>query len=353
MKYIFFDTNQYRHVFSKNEGLSDEIVDLLHKLVSNKHAKLILPQQVKDEVERNRYETWHNDEIKDNLTKIKKIESEIQSFESMLAMFPTELASIKKKLRKNISELEKESVNIKTRYRELNSKANQKLKKLFGEAALVTETEEIVEKARLRFEKGNPPNDSKLGDYLIWESLLSFLKNAPRGSSLLVIARDENAWGRDGFNPWLERELKDQTGVSVTLTTAIADIDGLTKAEQDKIRDAERNEQKENAVSNFINSESYIAAGSNCSRLCRYKDLLTEGDYLKIIETSISNSQINQSFYTSIPLGILCKGEGESVVSHLEHVPREVWDKFVEMNQIKSLRQCDTFVNLVGQDQNG
>lgn len=342
MKYIFIDTNQYRHIFSKNEGFSDEIKNLLDKLINQNHVKLILPQQVKDEVERNRFENWYNDELSDNNKKLQKINSDLKGFEESLANFPIELQKIKKSLLKNLKELEKESKNIKVRYRDLKSKANQKLKQLFDEAEFIPETSDIIEFARLRFEKNNPPNDNKLGDALIWESLISFLKSAPKKSSLIFVARDGNAWGKDGFNPWLEKELKEKTGVSISLTKALSDINYLTKQEQDTLRKLERNELKNNAVSNFVNSRSWMSAGSLCEALLQYKDILNEEDFARIIDASISNDQIYQSFFTSIPLNQLCSGEKGYVVPVLENISKDIWATFVKMNQIKSIRQSDS-----------
>ncbi len=345
MKYIFIDTNQYRHIFSKNEGFSDEIKNLLNKLITQDHIKLLLPQQVKDEVERNRFEEWYNNETKDNTKKIEKIKSDIKSFEESLVSFPSELQRVKKNLQKNLSILEKESLNIKKRYRELKSKANQKLKQLFDEAEFIEETEEIIYKARLRLDKNNPPNDNKLGDALIWESLLHYLKSAPKKASLIFVARDDNAWGKDGFNPWLERELKEKTKVSIVLTRALSDIDYLTKTEQDSLRKIEREESKNNAISNFINSRSFVSAGSFGDLVLQYKDIFTQEDYEKVIDASITNNQIHQSFFTSIPLNNLCRGENNYVVSCLENIEKNTWDNFVKMNQIKSIRQSDPQIN--------
>lgn len=350
MKYIFIDTNQYRHLFSKNEGFSDEIKKLLDKLINQDHIKLLLPQQVKEEVERNRFENWYNDEIKDNDKKISKIEADIKSFEQSLVLFPLELQKIKKKLNSQLIILRKESQNIKKRYRGLKSKANQKLKQLFDEAELIEESEEIIYKARLRLDKNNPPNDNKLGDALIWESLLYFLHSIPRGSSLIFVARDNGAWGKDGFNPWLERELKEKTKVSISLTRALSDINTLTKLEQEKLRKIEREELKNNAISNFINSRSFESAGSHCGVLLQYKDIFTKEDYEKIIDASISNMQIYQSFFTSVSLNNLCKGENGYVVSYLENIDKDVWKNFVKFNQIKHKRQSDPELELIPDD---
>ena len=189
---------------------------------------------MKEEVERNRFETWYANELKDNDKKIEKVQSEITVFETALGEFSVELKGVKRKLEEKLLTLRKEAVSIKKRYRGLKSKANKKLKKLFDEAEFIEETDEIVQRAWLRLDKGNPPNDNKLGDALIWESLLLYLKILPR-STMVFVARDGGAWGRDGFNPWLERELKQKTGVSISLTNVLSDIDGLTKAEENEI----------------------------------------------------------------------------------------------------------------------
>jgi hypothetical protein len=341
MKYIFIDTNQYRHLFSKNEGFSDEIKTLLDKLINEEKIKLLLPQQVKEEVERNRFETWYVDELKGNTNKIEKLQVNIGSLEKMLGGFPRELGKVKRKLEKELSVLKREAISIKKRYRELKSKANQKLKTLFDEAEFIGETEEIVQKARLRLDKGNPPNDNKLGDALIWESLLCYLKDAPKKSTMVFVARDGDAWGKDGFNPWLERELKQQTGVSISLTNALSDINGLTNTEQKRLKEIERQELKNNAVSNFINSRSFMSAGAHCQSLLLYKDILTEEDYRKIVTASISNHEIYRSFFTSDPLNNLCLGGAGCVVNYLEAIDRGTWDSFVKMNDIKVKRQID------------
>jgi hypothetical protein len=350
MKYIFIDTNQYRHLFSKNEGFSDEIKALLDKLINQEKVKLLLPQQVKEEVERNRFEKWYVDELKGNTNKIEKLQLNISSLEKTLGGFPAELEKIKRKLEKEISVLKKEGVSIKKRYRELKSTANQKLKTLFDEAELIGETEEIIQKARLRLDKSNPPNDNKLGDSLIWESLLYYLKNAPKKSTMVFVARDISAWGQDGFNPWLERELKQKTGVSISLTSVLSDIDGLTREEQKRLREVERQELKNNAISNFINSRSFMSAGSHIQSLLPYKDILTEDDYRKIVAASISNHEIYKSFFTSDPLNSLCSGEADCVVNYLEAIDRGTWDKFVKMNDIKLRRQVDAVGDIDPED---
>ncbi|MCX6720451.1 MAG: PIN domain-containing protein [Candidatus Staskawiczbacteria bacterium] len=342
MKYIFIDANQYRHLFSKNEGFSDQIKELIDKLISRNKIKLLLPQQVKDEVDRNRFEEWYKEEIETCKNKIKSLTAQMERREKELNVFPKELNSIKKKIQNAVANEEKELKQIKKRFRNLRSKANQKLKSLFDQAEIIAETPQIISAASLRFEKANPPNDRKLGDALIWESIVEYLaRNAERHSSLVFVARDGDAWGYDGFNPWLVRELKEKTKVSISLSTKLSDIKDLTKDEQEGLRRIEQEELKNNAVLSFVNSGSFVSAGRNADKLIEYKDILTKDDYEKIVDASISNSQIYQSFFTAADLNYLCKGNDNYVVSHLEDLDGTKWQNFVKLNAIKLKRQID------------
>jgi hypothetical protein len=301
-----------------------------------------LPQQVKDEVDRNRFEEWYKEETEACRCRIKNLKIQIEKREKEMNTFPKELNSIKKKIQNEIIHEEKEFKQIKKRFRNLKSKASQKLKSLFDQAEIITETPEIVSAASLRFEKGNPPNDHKLGDALIWESMIDYLaRNAERGSSLVFVARDGDAWGYDGFNPWLVRELKEKTKVSISLATKLSDIKDLTKDEQEGLRRIEQEELKNNALLSFVNSGSFISAGRNADRLVEYKDILTKEDYKKIIDASTSNSQIYQSFFTAADLNYLCKGNDNYVVSQLEDLDVTDWQNFVKLNAIKLKRQID------------
>lgn len=146
---------------------------MIDNLIDRDKAKLLLPQQLSEEVERNRFEKWYMDENKGSRKRIENLNREIEKKEKELTNYSNELKTIKKKLRKRMRAEEIELANIQKRYRNLNSKANQKLKSLFGQGEHISESEDIILLARLRHSKGNPPyNENKIGDALIWESLL-------------------------------------------------------------------------------------------------------------------------------------------------------------------------------------
>ena len=135
--------------------------------------------------------------------------------------------------------------------------------------------------------------------------------------------------------------MKEKTGVTIYLTNALADIHLLTRQEQAKIREIEREELINNLVSAFVNSSSFTSAWENCEALLRNKSKLQREDYGKIILASISNHEIYQSFFTSTLLNKLCEWTDGYVITWLENLKKDIWDKFVKLNQIKLKRQVD------------
>ncbi|HWA32313.1 MAG TPA: PIN domain-containing protein [Candidatus Paceibacterota bacterium] len=343
MKYIFIDSNQYRHIYSSSEGFSDEVYDLLLGLANKEHVCLLLPQQVKDEVERNRWRAWPETEEKDVTSKIESIEGEIKSFKDKYSEYKNSnklLNDLEKKKKSLLSEKKK----INKKFLNLKSKQNQKISNLFKKAKFIEETEEIIRLADVRFRKGNPPygKPSKLGDALIWQSIIQYLKSFKGDKPVLIlVANDKNAWGNDTFDPWLSREFKNITGGKVLYSKRLSDIPELTSEEQEKIRKEEETNLKENAISDFVNSRSFIGAGTNADKLLKLKGKFSVADYEKILRGSISNHEIYQSFFTPIPLKELVSGEGGYVVRELEGVSGELWRKFDEKFKTNLSRQSD------------
>lgn len=330
MKYIYIDSNQYRHIYSSSEGFSQEVYDLLVRLIDREHVQLLLPQQTKDEVERNRYRAWPDAEESDAVAKVEKLKERIEKVKNEYGNY-TGFKSLLKNLQSELKTLEKEKLTINKKFLSLRSKQNQKIKNLFQRAQIITETADICRKAETRLGKGNPPygKDKKLGDSLIWESILSQLKECrSQHPRTIFVSNDKNAWGRSSFDPWLENEYKKVTSGTIIYSNRLSDIPDLTVEEQRKIRKEEGENLKKNAVADFVDSHSFMNAGSNADRLLRYKDLLTEDDYRKIVTGSISNHEIYQSFFTGIPLKSLFEGENGYVVKQAESIPSDLWEKF-------------------------
>lgn len=343
MKYIFIDSNQYRHIYSSSEGFSQEVYDLLIGLVSLEHICLLLPKQAKDEVERNRWRSWPEAEEKDVDTKIEGINKEMELFKNKYSEYKSH-KKLLSQLEKQKKALLEEKAKISKRFLNLRSKQNQKIVNLFKKAKLIEETEEIIKLADFRFRKGNPPygKPSKLGDALIWQSMIEYLKpHKAERPVLIFVANDKNAWGDNHFDPWLSREFKSLIGGKVVYSKRLSDIPELTSEEQEKIRKEEEVNLKENIISDFVNSSSFMNAGANADKLLKLKDKFSTSDYEKIISGSISNHEIYQSFFTPIPLKELVEGGDGFVRRELEDLPSDLWRKFEEKFKTDLNRQTD------------
>jgi len=266
----------------------------------------------------------------------------INDLEKKLNKFPKQLAEIKKINSKEIVLLNKKIPTIKTRHLSPRSKANQKLKSLFDRATLIPESEKIVYLSRLRLEKGNPPKDLKLGDALIWESLLSYLSETKDCKELVFIGSDSSAWGEDDLNPWLEKEFKEKTKSKIKLTKTLSDINALTSAERASIEVIEKTEQKDNALSSFLGVYGYISASQKLGRLLHYKDLLTLDDYILIIKEFIKNSSVINSYYTSWKVKeILSQEDSDQVVEKIERIKKDVLDEINDRYGLELKRSID------------
>lgn len=340
MKYIFIDSNQYRHIFSLSEGFSDSIHDLLIRLIDSDHAKLLLPQQTREEVERNRYRQWPENEIKNIETKISKLKDLLERRKKDLGSFRT-YKDLVGEVNSEIKKLEKEKERIISTFTNNKSKANQKLKKLFDKATSIVETQKIRELADIRFKKRNPPYGDTIGDSLIWESLLSILGKEKK-VDLIFVANDKQAWGKYGFDKILQNEFKKQMrGRRIYYVNKLSDIPEITTEEQEKIKAEELENSKRNAVTDFVSSQSFTDAGEKANRLLLFKNHLTTSDYQDILHASLTNHEIYQSFFTAGPLRELVTGDDNYVVKEIEPIDSELWDRFAKQYQVSLKRQSD------------
>lgn len=350
MKYLYIDANQYRHLFSRSEGFSEEVFQLLIKLTNNAQIQLLLPQQTKEEVERNRFRKWPESLIKTLESKIKSIQEKSEKIAKEYGEYKAH-AQLQKELAFRVAQLQKEQKLIKKNFLSKLSPQNVKLYELFAKAKFIPETVELRVSAEVRHRKGNPPYDNEdIGDCLIWESLLVFL---PPRAHLIFIANDKTAWGDGAFDQWLLNEFKEKVHGNLSYSHELADIPGLTKAEQMKIRSHELESTKQSAVSDFVDSPSFTGAGERANRLSHYKDILTEEDFKVIVKACLDNHEIYESFFTEIPLTDLVRGENNYVDPRLESVDGDLWRKFSKKFNISFKRQSDdipTMANIDSED---
>lgn len=358
MKYLFIDSNQYKNIFSSNEQFSDEILELLLKLNMNDKLKLVIPRQVIDEVERNRDNKWcefERNKLKNKITTFDNLINELNRKIGSNEDYRKELSSLEGKIKKQKNKIKGELKKVDSKYYKLQSKQNQKLKKIFKNAAILEENEEILRDAYFRFLKHNPPYDStaedkndyensKFGDCIIWETLLShFRKKENKSSDLIFIAKDHTAWGKSKFNNWLLKEFKIATNGNIVYGQSISDIMDLTKEEQRKLKKLEASELKEDAISSFLLGGAYAFIGRKILKIAEFKESLNLSDYERICRGALSNPDIYKSIYAPYAFKILLEDPNNVgyVLPIIEKVDYELWDRFSKRFDLELKRQGD------------
>lgn len=336
MKFLYIDTNQYRHLYSQNEGFSDEIHSLICKLIDSDHVKLLLPQQTDDEIQRNRLRDWPEAHKKSIEKQIKTVVEKSTSARENFAEYDKS-SSLIKEIENHSKNLSKRIDKEVERFVKDTSAPNKKLFGLLKRSERITETDTVFERAERRFKKGNPPYDTKIGDHLIWESLIERLAQESK-PELIFVGNDNKAWGPDR---WLSEEFNKRTSGSVVFVKRLSDIPVLTAAEQKKIKEAEEKNSLANALEDFVNSQSFIDAGANARRLLGYQDKLDETDLIKIFDAARTNFEIYQSFFTSEPLRQLLGTDSGFVRPSLESIDENEWVDFENKNRTGLKRQTD------------
>jgi len=199
---VFIDTN----IFLSFYHLTSEDLEELKKLVlliRNETVFLHLTRQVLDEAERNRAS-----KINDSFATFKKTK--------MSVTYPAYCKGYSqynemKESQKVFDRLHAEIVDqIQDDIDNKNLGADILIRELYDIAAIIERTPELIDKAKVRIELGNPPGKKgSLGDAINWESLLSTVKNR---SDIHIIADDSDfssPLNSNKINEFLESEWKE------------------------------------------------------------------------------------------------------------------------------------------------
>jgi hypothetical protein len=340
MKYLFIDTNIYKYLFNENTTFSGDVVDLIKKLIDNEKLTLIMPTQVIDEVKRNHLENWFaaecDDKGKNKENYIKNLDSKIES----LKEFPKLQKTLEVEKKKYLKNYEKEIKLAEERYRNLKKSKSIGYFETLKTKAEIIDSDIVIEKAVIRSQKNNPPYDKKKNtDAIIWESILQFFRDKNK-KSVLYFLSDDGCYGAKGFNPFLANELK-QYKVAIHYRKSITSLKDLLGADIDKIIEQEKEEQKKKAITNFINSRSWMSAGSNFTELTKFKTDLTLDDYKNIIKAATINDQIYGSFFVNMPEILEDDKNKGFVLSILEEIEDSQWESFKNRNQVFLKRKKD------------
>lgn len=208
---IFIDTNIYLDYYKNSGNVLVSLEKLERFIRENKRAKLLLPQQIRDEFLRNR-----NNVIKKSLKAIRQT-TLFSDYSSGNKCIVKKLHSIKKQAQKLTDRIEKD-------FSSRNSKINKTIKLLFSLAETGIESNELFARAHKRIIKGNPPGkNGSIGDAIVWEIILEQYFKQP----IYIVSRDcdwKDELDKDELKSFLLNEWREKSKRKIQIFSSVSNL---------------------------------------------------------------------------------------------------------------------------------
>lgn len=277
---LFIDTNIYLTFY----GFTSEALEELKKLdiaVKSGKINLYVPEQVQHEFKRGRE---------------RAIANSIKRFNEI--KLPNEFPQLCKgygeyeELRKNLHGFNKfKEMLTKKIFADVennNLEADRIIWGLFAKAQIIADTPAIINEAKVRFDRGNPPGkDKSYGDAIIWESLLGEI---PEEEDLYFVTDDKDYLSpvdKESLNNFLFEEWKQKKNSEIKFYKKLT---GFFKENYPDIKLASELE-KQFAISDFVNSGTFQNTHLTIEKLSKFSDF-SDAQINEIVEASITNTQI-------------------------------------------------------------
>ena len=279
---LYLDTNVYLSFYH----FSNEDLEELKKLsVFTKSGEIILhlPEQTINEFTRNR-DTKIADAIRifnDNKLNnvfpqiIKDYEEEYNSMKESIKAFEKNKQRILEKIREDIIHK--------------NLKADKIIDKLFSHANKIEITPDILERAKTRYDLGNPPGKkNSYGDALNWEALLTVVEDFEH---FFFISDDKDYYSefdKELFNSYLLKEWKDK--MPLTEFRYYRSLSRFFKENYPNIN-ISTEQRKEQLINDLAKSPNFQSTRKTLKELKNYDDFTTQ-QINNIVYSAINNNQV-------------------------------------------------------------
>ena len=277
---LFIDTNIFLSFY---HFTSDDLEELkkLRVLLEEQALTLLIPRQVINEFRRNR-----QNKIADALNRLQGQRLNLQ-FPQVCKDYDEYvlLRELQKQYEKHHSALIKK---ITDQAWKESLKADKTVNELFHNATIVETDDEIVARARLRVDTGNPPGkNGSLGDAINWEVLL---EHVPDGEDLFFVTEDKDYFSpldKSKFNFFLLKEWVE------TKSSELVFYRQLSALFKDHYPDISLASElgKEVLIQQLAASSNFTQTHNVIAKLSKYSEF-TATQANNIVETAISNSQI-------------------------------------------------------------
>lgn len=276
MKHLFIDSNVWLSLYYFTSDDLNQFSKLKDRL--GDEIRLYVPQQVKDEISRNR-EAKLKDTFKDFDMKKQKYPAFCKAYEEYEAF------------NKDYTELLKRFNGWKTKITEdiqnENLPADNVIQDLIQEAGVIP-CDDYVSAAYNRYRIGNPPGkDNKYGDAINWECLLY---NVPKGEDIYFISMDQDYRSQlfdNQFNPFLKDEWNSKKNGKVIF------YQNLISFLREHIKEItlKTEEEKQKLIDQLASSGSFIMTHGTIAMLSNYTGWTTD-QIEKLCSISEENDQV-------------------------------------------------------------
>lgn len=278
---LFIDTNVYLGFYNYTSEDLEELNKLV-VLVEQKKVTLYITEQVKREFRRNRA-----GKIADAQKKLRdhKLGGAFPAFAKDYGEYE-KLRELQKQYEKEHAALiEKATDDIQAE----NLKADKVIAKLFATATTIEISEELIKKAQVRMQIGDPPGkDDSLGDAINW---LTLLKEVPNNEDLFFISGDgdfASPLDDDDINEFLDDEWESEKHSSVLFHKR------LSAFFQDKFPDIKVavELEKQLLVERLTGSGSFATTHNVVAALSNQIDDFSDEQANALAEAAINNNQV-------------------------------------------------------------
>lgn len=294
---LFIDANVYLRFYAYTD---DDLVELekLHALVEASELRIYKNSHLEDEIERNRENKIHA-----ALDTFKKSASAAQ-----IPRFALHFQESQKllKLSKDIQECKSEvQKKINLEIQEGDLRADRLIRQLLDCGEDLPVDDKVLQQARLRQIRGNPPGKPEsIGDQIHWETLLL---NAVDGEDIHVVSMDGDFGSKLNSgrpNPKLASEWKKIKNGELHVYGSLGEF---AKSHFSAIS-LPYDVKKSSAISKLITSTNFENTHKQIEKLEETFDDITSEEALIIFQAMIDNSQINwisndkdvKSFYSKL-----------------------------------------------------
>jgi hypothetical protein len=222
MNYFYVDANIYLGAYKTSDPAFHKHVRMLVEHAGN----VLVTQQLVDEVSRNKLKVAA-EFVDEQLKKLSLPKVSLPGFSEALLGTLQELDT-------KVEDLQRSAEIEASKYFALVAKSEDEISRLLEPlfALAKAPSEEVLRKARLRKERGNPPGkrSDPLGDQISWEQLLEVLQP---GDSVHIVSKDKDYYferrGVALLDPLLEKELRARLGPTGTVVLCRSLVEAVKK----------------------------------------------------------------------------------------------------------------------------